>query len=174
ARAPYLRKEVDLDNPVRSARLYVTALGLYEISINGQRVGEDIFTPGRTEYRKRVPYQVYDVGAMLQRGENAIGAILGDGWYCGHVHSDPRMSYADRPRLLAQLEIQLADGSSRMIVSDESWTWREGPIRSSDLLMGEDYDARMEIAGWSKPPGSDRGAVGATPASPSSIAAKMQ
>ncbi|HEX3356209.1 MAG TPA: glycoside hydrolase family 78 protein, partial [Tepidisphaeraceae bacterium] len=149
--APYLRKEFSLAKSIESARLYVTALGLYEFEINGQRVGENVLMPGRTEYRKRVPYHVYDVASHLHAGENACGAILGDGWYCGHLHSDPRQTYGDRPQLLAQLEITFADGSSQIIVSDNTWKSGEGPIRSSDMLMGEDYDARMEIPGWSMP-----------------------
>ncbi|MEO6436140.1 MAG: family 78 glycoside hydrolase catalytic domain [Tepidisphaeraceae bacterium] len=147
--APYLRREFSIDKPVASARLYVTALGLHECEINGRRVSEDIFVPGRTEYTRRVPYHVYDVTHLLAHGANTIGAILGDGWYCGHLHSDPRQTYGDRPRLLAQLEITFADGSKETIASDETWTTSEGPIRSSDMLMGEDYDARMEISGWS-------------------------
>ncbi|WP_428938000.1 glycoside hydrolase family 78 protein [Fontivita pretiosa] len=149
--AAYLRKQFRLDGQVSWARLYVTALGLYEFEINGQPVADYVFAPGRTEYTKRVPYQVFDVTGMLRSGENACGAILGDGWYCGHLHSDPRQTYGDRPRLLAQLEVGLADGSTRTIVSDETWSAGEGPIRSSDMLMGEDYDARLEIAGWSSP-----------------------
>jgi alpha-L-rhamnosidase len=147
--APHLRKEFDLDKPVASARLYVTALGLQGMEINGQRVSDDVFVPGRTEYTRRVPYHVYDVTRLLKSGPNACGAILGDGWYCGHLHSDPRQTYGDRPRLLAQLEIVVADGSSQTIVTDQTWKTAEGPIRSSDMLMGEDYDARLEIPGWS-------------------------
>src|SRR5204862_4619772 len=123
----------------------VTALGSYEFEINGRRVGDYVLAPGRTEYSKRVPYHVFDVTTHLQPGANACGAILGDGWYCGHLHSDPRQTYGDRPRLLAQLEITFDDGSTQGIVTDGSWRAGEGPIRSSDMLMGEDYDARMEI-----------------------------
>jgi alpha-L-rhamnosidase len=147
--SPYLRKTFSLAKQIASARLYVTALGFYEFEINGQRVGNAVFAPGRTDYTKRVPYHVFDVTVLLLPGENACGAILSDGWYCGHLHSDPRQTYGDRPRLLAQIEIQFADGSSRIIATDETWKSGEGPIRSSDMLMGEDYDARMEIDGWS-------------------------
>src|SRR5580704_9191 len=149
--SPYLRKQFQLDKPIERARLYVTALGLYEFEINGSRVGDNVFAPGRTEYSKRVPYHVYDVLSLLKSGPNACGAILGDGWYCGHLHSDPRQTYGDRPRLLGQLEIQFTDGTSETIVTDKTWKASEGPIRSSDMLMGEDYDARLEIAGWSSP-----------------------
>jgi alpha-L-rhamnosidase len=154
--APYLRKEFSLNKPVSSARLYVTALGIHDLEINGQRVADYVFPPGRTEYRKRVPYHTFDVTALLTGGANACGAILGDGWYCGHLHSDPRQTYGDRPRLLAQLEIAFADGSTQTVITDSSWKAGDGPIRSSDMLMGEDYDARMEIPNWSKPGFDDK------------------
>src|ERR1700677_3777141 len=85
APVPYLRKSFRLDQPVRSAQLVVTALGLYECEINGRRVGDEVFAPGWTDYHKRVQYQTYDVTGLLRPGENALGAILGDGWYCGHI-----------------------------------------------------------------------------------------
>src|SRR4030095_14700845 len=95
--APYLRKEFSLGKAVSSARLYVTALGIHEVEINGKHVADYVFAPGRTEYRKRVPYHTFDVTNLLKSGTNAIGAILGDGWYCGHLHSDSRQTYGDRP-----------------------------------------------------------------------------
>src|SRR4051794_27119635 len=113
--AAYLRTSVQLSKAATSARLYVTALGLYEFEINGARVGNNVFVPGRTEYTKRIPYHVYDVTDLLRTGPNVLGAILGDGWYCGHLHSDPRQTYGDRPRLLAQLEITYADGTRKTI-----------------------------------------------------------
>ncbi len=149
--APYLRKAFSLAKPIRQARLYISALGIYEAEINGSRVSDDLFLPGRTEYKKRVPYQTWDVTALLKSGDNAIGAILGDGWYAGHVHSDPRGCYGDRPKLLAQLVVDFNDGSQQIVATDSTWkSTIEGPVRSSDILMGEDYDARKELpAGWS-------------------------
>ncbi|MCS7033134.1 MAG: family 78 glycoside hydrolase catalytic domain, partial [Phycisphaerae bacterium] len=148
---PYLRREFVIEKPVAGARLYVTALGTYECELNGQRVGDYRLAPGRTEYRKRVPYHTFDVSLQLRQGRNCLGAILGDGWYCGHIHSDPRQIYGDRPRLFLQLEVRHPDASMTLITSDRQWRAGEGPIRSSDMLMGEDYDARMEIPGWSNP-----------------------
>ena len=145
---PHLRKQFTLGKKVKLARLYVTALGLYEFSINDKRVGDAVLAPGRTEYTKRVPYHVFDVTKHLRAGGNTLEAILGDGWYCGHLHSDPRQTYGDRPRLLAQLHLEFADGSERVIVTDKSWQAAEGPIRSSDLLMGEDVDARQVYPVW--------------------------
>lgn len=149
--APYLRKPFTLSGPVRSARLYVTALGLYECSINGQTVGEDVFAPGWTDYHKRVRYQVYDVTGLLQTGDNVLGAILGDGWAVGHVAWNHRQLYAGRPQLLSQLEITLTDGSTHTVTSDASWTHTVGPLLESDFLMGEAYDARLEMPGWDRP-----------------------
>jgi len=151
APCPFLRKTFVVSQPVASARLYVTALGLYECYLNGHRVGDDVFTPGWTDYRKRVQYRVYDVTEMLRTGANALGAILGDGWYCGHVCWIGRQQYGDRPKLLAQLVINFADGSTHTVVSDESWKTAFGPILESDLLMGESYDARKELVGWDTP-----------------------
>jgi len=148
---PFLRKVFNLEQPVKSARLAITALGLYECEINGQQVGDEIFAPGWTEYRKRVQYQVYDVAGYLRAGENVIGAILGDGWYCGYLGWGPRQHYGDRPRLLAQLEIVLENGTTVTVASDGSWKTSTGPILEADFLMGESYDARLELGNWSQP-----------------------
>jgi alpha-L-rhamnosidase len=149
APVPYLRKSFRVDHPIKSARLVITALGLYECEINGQVVGDEVFAPGWTEYHKRVQYQTYDVTGMLSQGENVIGAILGDGWYCGFVAWCGRQVYGDRPRLLARLEIELQDGSTMSVVTDDSWKTTIGPILESDMLMGEAYDARRELGAWS-------------------------
>ncbi len=148
--APYLRKGFTLKGKVASARLYITALGLYEAYVNGKRVGDDVFTPGWTEYSKRVQYKAYDVTKLLKSGKNAVGAILGDGWYCGCVQSIGRQNWGDRPRLLAQLEVTMADGTKQVVATDESWKYAYGPILESDLLMGETYDARREMTGWAE------------------------
>jgi alpha-L-rhamnosidase len=151
APAPYLRKAFTVDKPVASARLYATALGVYIARLNGQRVGDDVFTPGWTEYRKRVQYQVYDVTAQVRQGDNALGIVLGDGWYAGHVGSDARQTYGDRPRAFAQLEVRFADGSVETIATDPSWRFAFGPILASDMIRGESYDARRELTGWDLP-----------------------
>ena len=153
--SPYLRKATTLTQPVRKARLYITARGLYEAHINGQRIGNAFFTPGWTDYTHRIQYQTYDVSAQLQEGENAIGVILGSGWYCGHVGFSRESSnyhhYGSVPFLLLQLQIEYNDGSSQVIVSDGSWRGTTGPIVYSDLLAGEIYDARHELPGWDTP-----------------------
>ncbi len=147
--SPMLRRSFDVDGDVRSARLYVTSLGLYEVAINGQRVGEDLFTPGWTAYRSRLQYQTYDVSDHLHQGPNAIGATLGDGWYRGVIgFEEKRNYYGDRLALLAQLRIEYASGDVATIVTDADWTSTTGPIQASDIYMGEVYDARLERPGW--------------------------
>jgi len=148
---PYLRKSFTLAQlPVR-ARLYATALGLYEAELNGARVGDEIFAPGWTDYTKRIQYQIYDVTKLLYEGENVLGAILGDGWYCGHVSWNGRQLYGDRPRFCAQLVLTFADGSAEWVATDGSWATSTGPILESDMQMGESYDARHELGAWSSP-----------------------
>jgi alpha-L-rhamnosidase len=160
--SPFLRRSFDLAQPVKSARLYVTAHGLYEAWLNGQRVsdrvsgrvggrvGDQVFTPGFTAYDLRLQYQVYDVTALLQPGENVLGAILGDGWYRGEIYiTGERNVYGSRLGLLAQLKLELADGSELTIASDANWKAATGPILSADMKAGETYDARLELPGWS-------------------------
>lgn len=155
--SPYLRTQATLPQTVRKARLYVTARGLYEVHINGQRVGDAYFAPGWTDYHQRIQYQTYDVTAQLQQGENCIAAVLGTGWYCGHVgfwidgKGNNYHHYGSDPRLLLQLHIEYVDGSNQTIVSDNSWQGALGPIVFSDFLAGETYDARHELDGWNLP-----------------------
>lgn len=147
---PHLRKSFEVTRRVRQARVYATALGLYELRLNGTRVGQDLFTPGWTDYRKRLHYQTYDVTRILRRGPNALGMILGDGWYCGYVGLGGRNRYGRQPLGLCQLRIDYTDGGQETIVSDGSWKASSGPLLSSDLLMGETYDARRELSGWDR------------------------
>jgi alpha-L-rhamnosidase len=154
APAPYLRRSFAIDRPVESARLYITALGLYEARLNGQRVGDAFLAPGWTDYHRRVLYQTYDVTSLLTGGENVLGAILADGWYAGFVGFDAKRAgahYGTTPELLAQLVITFADGSREWVVTDEHWQARTGAIAHADLLMGEKHDLRLEPAGWDAP-----------------------
>ena len=150
----YLRREFDLDRwPVR-ARLYATARGVYEPRLNGSRVGDAELAPGWTEYRRRLQYQTYDVTSLLRKGSNVLGAIVADGWWCGYVGYDPRRAaqhYGDCPALLAQLVVDFADGSQRVVATDAGWTERRGAIRVADLLMGQHVDARAHVSGWDTP-----------------------
>ncbi|WP_245850806.1 family 78 glycoside hydrolase catalytic domain [Paenibacillus herberti] len=148
---PYIRKSFSLDKTVAKARLYSSALGIYEPSVNGKRVGQDLFAPGWTDYTKHIQYQSYDVTNLLKSGDNVVGAIVADGWYSGHVGFIGPNIYGDRNYLLMQLNIEYTDGSSVTIGTDGSWKWANGPIDSASILMGEMYDARKEITGWDTP-----------------------
>jgi alpha-L-rhamnosidase len=149
--SPYLRREFQIKGPVESARAYVTARGLYHAWLDGHKLGDGLLTPDWTDYRKRVLYQTYDVTSLLKPGVHALGLNIGDGWYCGHVGLTGGDNYGKRPLGLVQLEIRYRDGSTERVVSDSSWKGSSGPILRSDLLMGEDYDARRELGDWSKP-----------------------
>lgn len=158
---PRLRKEfaIEGDAAIKHAVVYATALGLYDLSINGQRVGDRRLAPEWTDYHKRVQYQTYDVTNLLKAGENAIGVQLADGWYAGRIGltgvvpgGQPRAIYGRQPRLLLQLEITRADGAVERVVSDESWRLAtDGPLRAADLLDGEFYTAQLETPGWDRP-----------------------
>jgi alpha-L-rhamnosidase len=155
--SPHLRRHFVLDDPPVRARLYVTARGLFRCSLNGRRVGDDELAPGWTDYRHRIPYHAYDVTELLSSGENVLGAVLAGGWWSGFVGFDPRHAgklYGNTEELLAQLEIDLPDGSRVTVCSDEDWREASGPIQYADLLMGEAHDARLALHGWDRP-GSD-------------------
>ncbi|PTY01944.1 alpha-L-rhamnosidase [Verrucomicrobia bacterium LW23] len=153
--APFLRKAFQLPagKQVASATLYITALGLYEAELNGQRVGDQVFAPGWTEYTKRVQYQEWDVTSQLTSGtENVLGVVLGDGWYVGYVGWNARSIYGgEKPQLLARLVVTLDDKSTVEVVTDNTWKTSVGPILENDLLAGESHDARRELTGWSSP-----------------------
>lgn len=146
------RKEFTLGDSIVSARLSVSAHGLYQAMINGKKVGRDEFTPGWTSYRKRIQYQVYDVTGMLSKGRNAAGAIVGDGWYRGYIgFGGQKNFYGRHAALLFQVEVTYADGRRDVICSDDSWKSSTGPIRMSEIYLGETYDARLEQLGWALP-----------------------
>ncbi len=158
APSPLLRREFHVATGLAEARLYITALGLYEAWLNGHRVGEDLFTPGWTSYSKRLQYQAYDVTPLLREGRNAIGAVLGDGWYRGYLaFAGRRNLYGERRALLAMLRLRYSNGTVETISTDSSWKTSTGPILDSDLYMGETYDARLELAGWAEPGFDDTG-----------------
>ncbi len=149
--AALLRKEFHVEKPVASARLYVTALGNYRAYINGAQAGETVLTPGFTDFNKRILYQVYDVTPSITQGVNAIGAILGDGWFASPLTWAGARFYQGPDRLRAQLELRYKDGTSATVLTDDSWSASQSPILRSSIYDGEEYDARLEQSGWSKP-----------------------
>ena len=149
--APYLRRVFTIDKPIRQARVYASAHGLYRLFVNGELASDDRFLPGWTEYNKRVQYQTFDITELLTQGRNAAGMIVGDGWYVGPLGwTDRYMRYGNRPAALAQIEIEYADGSRETIASDSSWKASTGPVLANGLFAGETYDARLEIPGWNR------------------------
>jgi alpha-L-rhamnosidase len=162
------RKEFSLDKPVRRATIYATALGIYELYFNGQRVGDAYFMPGWTDYHQRAYYQTYDVTDLLKQGRNATGAWVAEGWYSGYVgfglltgigtERIGRYTYGKTPSVMLQLEIEFADGTRTRIATDPTWkVTGEGPIQQADFLMGEYYDATRENPAWAEPGYDDQG-----------------
>ncbi|MGD2294775.1 MAG: family 78 glycoside hydrolase catalytic domain [Candidatus Aminicenantes bacterium] len=139
-----LRKEFNLgENPIR-ARAFVSGLGYYELRINGKKVSKNVLDPGWTTYGNRVLYSSYDVTAYLNRGQNAIGAVLGTGWYKSQA-------------FILQLHIETEEGEETVIISDDTWTSKSGPIVADSVYNGETYDARLETPGWDQPGFDDSG-----------------
>jgi alpha-L-rhamnosidase len=158
APSPHFRKEFSVTKPVAKATVYVTSHGLYELHLNGKKVGDQVLTPGWTSYGKRLQYQVFDVTNQVTRGKNAIGAVLGDGWYRGTLGWSNNWSiYGKRLGLLMQLRIIYADGSEDLIITDETWECNnDGAIRMSDIYNGEEYDAGKKLTGWNRPDYNDQ------------------
>ena len=168
--APLFRTDFSLEAEPLRARLYISGLGYYEARLNGRRVGDQVLDPGWTDYADRILYSAYDVTDILRKGKNCLGALLGNGWYnplplrmWGRLNLREHLPIG-RPCLIAQLEIRFADGSSRTIISDQSWKVSRGPLLRNNIYLGEEYDARREIPGWDMPGFDDSGWQAASPA----------
>ena len=154
--APMLRTVFSAgDQPIEKARVYVTARGIYELYLNGERVSNDYFNPGLTQYNKTHFYQTYDVTDLIREGgDNALGAWLSEGWWSGNVtFSGENWNYfGDRQSLLAKLVITYKDGSTKVITSNpEEWQlFTEGPIRYGSFFQGEVYDAKQTRYVWGR------------------------
>jgi len=160
--SPLFRKSFKLNKKVKYAVAYITAHGLYEAAINGKRVGDAFLTPGWTSYKKRLQYQAYDVTAMLQNGDNAIGATLASGWYRGHIGWDSQDYYGSDIALLFQLQVTYDDGTTEKIVSDNSWKSSTGAIINSEIYYGETIDIRKDQPGWETAKFNDKNWFGVT------------
>ena len=148
--SPLLRKSFDVEKPIRSAQVMVCGLGLHELYVNGQKVGDRVLEPAPTSYDKRSFYNVYDVKSLLEPGRNAMGLMLGNGFY-GQGFAFTYGLFYGKPRAKLLLTIQYVDGSKSIISSDASWRAAQGPIVFDNIYAGETYDARLEIPGWSNP-----------------------
>lgn len=147
-----LRKTFQIGKKVKSARAYATAMGLYELFLNGKRVGDQVLAPGWTMYTTRTLYQTYDVTGMLREGDNAVAAQVGAGWCKGEIGFEHRRNhYTDKALFICQILVTYEDGSQDLIVTDGSWKWSKGPIVFSEFYDGEIYDARLEQDGYAEP-----------------------
>jgi alpha-L-rhamnosidase len=162
APAPYLRKGFTIGKPVARARLFATALGLHDTYLNGARVGADRLAPGWTDYNKRLQYRAYDVTAAIRQGDNALGAMIGNGWYSGNVGFAGSQLYGTSPWYSAQLVVQYTDGTSTTVNTDGTWKTAPSNVTADDLYAGEDQDARLAKAGWNAPGFDDSGWATAT------------
>ena len=148
-----LRKVVQLEKKIKSAKAFVTGLGIYEFFINGQRVGENMLAPAKTPYHRHILYDTYDVTNLLKKGENALGFHLGNGWYNPYKKwwAQYRMQWFGHKKALGQIQIEYTDGTSETIKTDETWKFSDGPVTFNCIYDGEMYDARLEQKGWNQP-----------------------
>lgn len=149
--APYLRKSFKAKKTIVKARAYISGMGLYELSINGEKVGDHVLDPAFTNFDNRVHYVSYDVTTQLEKGDNALGVLLGNGWYnmdSRAVWGFNKAPWKDRPTCLLQLEIEYEDGTKEKIVSDKTWKAAPSPTIYNDMRQGEKYDATLEIPNW--------------------------
>ena len=148
--ASLFRKEFELNKGIESARLYITALGSYRFFVNGERVGKDVLTPEFTNYDSRIVYQTYDITEFLNKGANAAGAILGDGWYGSPLGWNGEYDlWGPGPNMfLAEIHVKYKNGAIEKIITDNTWKTHRSPILKSEIYSGEYYDARLEQEGW--------------------------
>ncbi len=174
--ARYLRKDFSAERPVKRAMAYIVGMGTYELYLNGSKVGDHVLSPALSEYPKRSYYVTYDVTDQLRKGQNAVGVILGNGRYFSPRINAPTPTFTyGFPKLLMQLEIEYADGSKSLVVSDETWKLSaSGPIRKNNEYDGEFYDARMELSGWNETGFDDSGWMKAEKVDPSSPSLSSQ
>lgn len=150
ATSPLLRKEFVAHQKIQKALLFISGLGHYEASLNGRKIGKSFLSPGWTSYDKTILYNTHDVTKQIQQGPNAIGVMLGNGFY--NISQERYVKGAGafgKPKMIAMLKITFADGSSQYVVSDQSWKASPSPITFNTIYGGEDYDARLEQKGWS-------------------------
>lgn len=149
--APLFRKTFTTDKEIKEARAYVAAAGYYELFINGERVGENYLDPGYTHFDKRILYVTHDVTSLLKQGDNVLATVLGNGWYNEQtvaVWKFHEANWRGRPAMLCELRLTYADGTSDVIITDESWQTAIGGYTYNNLYSGDKYDANLEEPGW--------------------------
>lgn len=147
----YFRKDFAVGDEIKSARLYITALGLYEAEINGHRVGDAVLAPGWQSFNYRHAYDTYDVTELVKKGDNAIGIVVGEGWFSGRIAFDGRNWWGNNVGALSLLRVTTKSGKTITLPTDKTWKANTGPVVSSEIYDGETYDSRLEsnIKGWS-------------------------
>ncbi|MFV8466056.1 family 78 glycoside hydrolase catalytic domain [Flavobacterium sp. LB1P62] len=151
--ARYLRKEIDLKKPIKEAKVYIMGMGLYELYINGKKIGDQVLAPVATDYTKNVKYNVFDVTSQLKEGKNMLGTILGNGRFFAmrQDYKPYKIKSFGFPKMALQLFIEYADGSKEVIRTDDTWKLTtDGPILSNNEYDGEEYDARKEMKDWNR------------------------
>jgi len=149
--ARYFRKEYDLSKEIKSAKLYIIGLGLYELYINGRKIGDQVLAPAPTDYSKNVKYNTFDVTQTLQKGKNAIATVLGNGRYytMRQSYKPYKIKTFGYPKMLLNIVVEYKDGTTEVLRTDNSWKMTaDGPIRTNNEYDGEEYDARKKIPGW--------------------------
>ncbi|MEP7278713.1 MAG: family 78 glycoside hydrolase catalytic domain, partial [Bacteroidota bacterium] len=155
---PLLRKDFTIDRPVKRATAFFCGLGHFELHINGEKIGDHFLDPGWTQYNRHALYVTFDITRQLKQGENAMGAMLGNGFYYIPGERYRKLTGAfGYPAMICLVHIEYADGSTSNMVSDESWKTAPSPIIFSSIYGGEDYDARLEQPGWDSPGFNDQG-----------------
>ncbi len=152
SKGTYLRSHFNIAKKVKSAYVVSTALGLYHLYMNGKKIGKDQMMPGWTSYKKHLVYQLYDITEEVKQGENAIGAMVGAGWYKGSMgFRESRNNYGKQTALLCQIRLTYEDGTIEEIISDKNWKGYDAPVLFAEIYDGEIYDARREQEGWCTP-----------------------
>lgn len=149
--APLFRRDWTIDGEIITARAYICGLGYYELYMNGAKVGDRVLDPAQTDYDQRCFYVAYDITEQLNKGQNTVGVMLGNGWYHQNKVWNTSMMVYDKPKFIVQLLATLSDGTERLLTSDEHWRTAPGPIVADNVYAGETYDARLERTGWSSP-----------------------
>ena len=158
--ARYFRKEVSANKNIKRATVYISGLGLYELYINGKKIGDQVLAPSPTDYSKTILYNTFDVTENLATGKNAIAAVLGNGRFftMRQNYKPQKWHNFGFPKMMLQLEVEYTDGTKQIVSSDATWkVTADGPIRTNNEYDGEEYDATKELHGWNQPGFDDRG-----------------
>jgi alpha-L-rhamnosidase len=149
---PYFRKEFDLNRKIKQAFIFVSGLGQYELSVNGEKIGDHFLSPGWSDYRKTCLYNTFDITGFLKKGRNTLGVIAGNGFFNINRERYRKLVVAyGAPEMILKLSVEYEDGTKTVVTSNASWKTSPSPVTYTSIYGGEDYDARLEQKGWDKP-----------------------